>query len=456
VNGRVDPSPIRVLLAEDEAHLGMILQQYLSSRGFDVTLVRDGRAALEALRAESFDVALLDVVMPELDGLEVLRRVREELLPPEVIVITGNGTSETAMSALKLGAYDFLSKPYRMAEVEAIVRRAWEKRMLVYDNHAMSTRLLGAADDRRFVTQYAPLVAVMTMVTHVASSTAPVYVSGEAGTGKRFAANLLHDRGNRSRGPFIEMDCRRSQGHQQDAALFGVDGGAGTTEGRVIGTLEQARGGTVYLHHIGSLDTAVQAKLVRAFEDGNFLRAGGRQRVRLDARILVSSAHDPSRLMREESMMEQFVHAMTAVQIALPPLHDRVVDVSPLSEHFAALFGEGTPVRISSQAVSLLEQYRWPGNVRELRSIIERAHLLATNGCIEAADLALGEHAHPGDARMVGNDLSLEEMERRHISAVLERTHWHQGRAADALGISPKTLYRKIREFGFARPSPHR
>ncbi len=456
MSDRVDPSAIRVLLAEDEAHLGMILQQYLSTRGFDVTVVRDGLAALEALRAESFDVAVLDVVMPELDGLEVLRRVRSEPMPPEVLVITGNGTSETAMTALKLGAYDFLSKPYRMAEVEALVRRAWEKRMLMHDNHVLSARVHGAAVEPRFVTQYAPLVAVMRMVQHVASSSAPVFVSGEAGTGKRLVARLLHERGDRARGPLIEMDCRRVPRERQVAELFGADGESGSGATRSLGVVEMARGGTLYLQHVESLERTAQEQLLRAMEEGSFSRVGGRQRVRFTARIIVSSAHDGSRLVQHGSVQQEFARSVTAVEVALPPLRDRLVDVSPLSDHFAVLFAQGMPVRISPDAVARLEQYRWPGNVRELRSVIERALLLAVNGCVEPVDLALGEGPRAGGEPIDPDTLSLEALERRHIAAILERTHWHQGRAADVLGISPKTLYRKIREFGFLRPSPNR
>ena len=163
-------SPIRVLIAEDETHLGMILEQFMSARGFAVTMVRNGRAALELLNTEAFDVALLDIVMPELDGLEVLRHVREQPLPPEIIVITGNGTIETAIAALKLGAYDFLSKPYRMAEIEALVRRAWEKRMLARDNVFLQRRLQHGTSAPVFLTQYAPMVTVLSLITRVARS----------------------------------------------------------------------------------------------------------------------------------------------------------------------------------------------------------------------------------------------------------------------------------------------
>ena len=200
-------APIRVLIAEDETHLGMILEQFMTARGFAVTITRNGRTALEKLRAEAFDVALLDIVMPELDGLEVLRQIREEPMPPEIIIITGNGTIETAIAALKLGAYDFLSKPYRMAEIEALVKRAWEKRILTRDNVHLEARLKRVAGEPRFVTQYAPLLAVLTLVDRVAPSGSPVLVSGDSGTGRHRGDGYgVSHRGFGARGDVVGWD----------------------------------------------------------------------------------------------------------------------------------------------------------------------------------------------------------------------------------------------------------
>ncbi len=203
----------------------MILEQYLTAKGFEVTMVRNGREALHALRSESFDVALLDIVMPELDGLEVLRLVREDPLPPEIIVITGNGTIETAIAALKLGAYDFLSKPYRMAEIDALVRRAWEKRMLMRDNHVMQSRLRRSSAEVRVLTQYAPLLAVLSLVERVAPSTSSVLITGESGTGKDLVARLLHDRGEHPDGPFIDLNCAALAEVHRDRVVRGREGG---------------------------------------------------------------------------------------------------------------------------------------------------------------------------------------------------------------------------------------
>lgn len=447
-------TPIRVLIAEDETHLGTILEQFMTARGFSVRIVRDGRAALEQLRTENFDVALLDVVMPEIDGLEVLRLIREEPLPPEIIVITGNGTIETAIAALKLGAYDVLSKPYRMAEIEALVRRAWEKRMLARDNMHMASRLQRAMPSTPFVTHFAPLVAVLSMVEKIAPSPSPVLISGESGTGKDVMARLLHTGSARADGPFVDLNCAAIAESVMEMELFGVEKGAFPgAEQRRVGLFELASGGTLYVDNIGDLDLKVQGKLLRALESGTFYRVGGAQKVEVDVRVVASCTRDLSRMVQAGTFRDDLLHRINTIRIALPPLRERAVDVPLLAQHFLATFAQSRPLRLTDEAIGALERYRWPGNVRELRNVMERAALLATNGVVEATDLPLGADVGAGARPTPASVMSLGELEQRHIADVLERTHWHQGRAAEMLGISPKTLYRKIREYGFKRPS---
>lgn len=471
--GHESLSPIRVLLAEDEAHLGNILEQYLSARGYDVTMVRNGRTALERLRAESFDVALLDVVMPELDGLEVLRLIREDPLPPEILVITGNGTIETAMAALKLGAYDFLSKPYRMAEIDALIRRAWEKRMLIRDNATLRDRLQQAVPTPRFVTQYAPLMAVMSLIGRTAASASPVLVQGDMGTGKRLLARVVHEQSDRKYEPLVEMDCRRVTADNAVAMLCGMEGRTGdTNQPRHIGLLEQAANGTLSIQNIDDLPANAQSVLSEAFASGRYTRVGGTHTLPLTARLVTSTTRDLSRMVAQRAFREDVLHHISAIRVVLPPLRERLTDITRLALHFAQQYGGSTPPTLTNDALSALEQYRWPGNVSELRNVIERAVLLATDRTIHAHDLALSgtpagtrQGASSGassgtTATGAGNGAdaspamqTLEAVERQHVEAVLEFTHWHQGRAAELLGISPKTLYRKIREFGFKRPA---
>lgn len=445
---------IRVLLAEDEPNLGTILEQFLTARGFRVVIVRDGNAALERLRSESFDVALLDIMMPGVDGLEVLRLVREDPFPPEIIIITGNGTVETAISALKLGAYDFLTKPYRMAEIEALVRRAWEKRVLTRDNARMHTRLQRAAPTQAFVTQHAPMTAVLGMIERVAPSASPVLITGESGTGKDLVARMLHKQSDRRDGPFVDLNCAVLTEQMLETELFGVERGAFPgADQRTLGLLELATGGTLYLDAIGDLDLKLQAKLVRALETGSFYRVGGTQKVEVDVRVIAATSKDLTRMVANGSFRDDLLHTINTIRIALPPLRERTVDIAVLADHFLQQFGSGEPPRLSDDAVEVLSLYRWPGNVRELRNVIERAVLLSTDGVINARDLPLGTELGAASRATPAAPLTLFELERRHIQEVLDRTGWHQGRSAELLGISPKTLYRKIRDFGLHRPS---
>ena len=446
-------SRIKVLLAEDEVQLGQILSNFLAGRGYAVRAVTDGRAALDALRAEAYDVALLDIVMPELDGLEVLKRVRTDADPPEVIIITGNGTIETAISAMKLGAYDYLAKPYRMAEIDVLVRRAWEKRRLARENVLLQSRLARTTNAGDVETQYAPLQAVLEMIARVAPSDSPVLVVGESGTGKELVAQMVHRLSGRT-GPFVDVSCAALSEGLLESELFGHERGAFPgAEDRKLGLMELAAGGTLFLDEIAELSPKLQGKLLRALDQLSFYRVGGTQKVEVDVRVVAATNRDLAACVAEGTFRDDLFYRVNTIAVELPPLRDRAVDVPLLARRFLAQFGGASPPSLAPEAVDLLSRYPWPGNVRELRNVIERAVLLARGPQIHAADLPLQFPSAVGrDAPSAVPAISLAELERRHIEAVLHETSWHQGKAASALGISSKTLYRKIREYGFRRP----
>src|SRR5687768_7079029 len=453
-----DQPRIKVLIAEDEPHLGTILESFLSGRGYQVTTRRDGRAALEALRAESYDVALLDIVMPEMDGLEVLRHVREEPSPPEVIIITGNGTIETAITAIKLGAYDYLAKPYRMAEIDVLVRRAWGKRQLSKENALLHSRLSRVDAVPEVLTQYAPMQAVLALVERVAKSDSPVMITGESGTGKELVARALHRLSQRGTGPLVDINCAAIAENLLESELFGHEKGAFTGAlGRKTGLFEMAAGGTLFMDEIGELDPKLQGKLLRALEQGSFFRVGGTQKVEVDVRIIAATNKDLALEVNENRFRSDLYYRINTIGIELPPLRDRVVDIPLIARHFLKKYGGANPPVLTEEAMQALMDYRWPGNVRELRNVIERAVLLANGGVIHAHDLPLMNVGGGGVSTATttssnGASVSLAELERRHIESVLRQANWHQGRAAMVLGISSKTLYRKIRDYGFSRP----
>jgi DNA-binding NtrC family response regulator len=448
----VSETKIKVLVAEDEVHLGQILSNFLGGRGYAVQSVLDGRAALDALRAESFDVALLDIVMPEMDGLEVLKQVRADADPPEVIIITGNGTIETAISAMKLGAYDYMAKPYRMAEIDVLVRRAWEKRRLARENVLLQSQLERAGGAGEITTQYAPLQAVLDVVTRVAPSDSPVLITGESGVGKELVAHMLHRLSGRS-GPFVDVSCAALSEGMLESELFGHERSAfaGADE-RKLGLMELAAGGSLFLDEISELSPKLQGKLLRALEQRSFYRVGGTQKVEVDVRVLAATNSDLGSRVSEGLFRDDLYYRVNAIGIELPPLRDRIVDIPLLARQFLRQFGKTSPPSLAPDAVDLLTRYPWPGNVRELKNVMERAVLLAQGPLIRAAELPLQLPGAGGATPMTSPPVSLAELERRHIESVLHNTNWHQGKAASALGISSKTLYRKIREYNFRRP----
>jgi DNA-binding NtrC family response regulator len=390
--------------------------------------------------------------MPEIDGLEVLRQIREEPTPPEVIIITGNGTIETAITAIKLGAYDYLSKPYRMAEIDVLVRRAWEKRQLAKANVVLQNRLERVESVPEILTQYQPMRAVLALVEKVARSDSPVLITGESGTGKELVARAIHRLSGRAEGPLVDINCAAIAENLLESELFGHEKGAFTGAlGRKTGLFELAASGSLFMDEIGELDPRLQGKLLRALEQSSFFRVGGTQKVEVDVRIIAATNKDLAAMVSENEFRSDLYYRINTISIALPPLRERVVDIPLLADHFLRRYGGTTPPALTDDAVAALQAYAWPGNVRELRNVIERAVLLATDGVIRAQDLPLAPANGAASGAGVGSG-SLADLERRHIESVLRQANWHQGRAAQVLGISSKTLYRKIREYGFQRP----
>ena len=427
-------APIRVLIAEDEEHLGAILEHFLRSRGYAVTMCRDGRAALTELHAVPYDVALIDIVMPEMDGLEVLRHLQNEPAPPEVIIITGNGTIDTAITAIKLGAYDYISKPYRMAEIDVMVRRAWEKRELGKANVMLRARTRELPSE---MSSRNPLMReVLDRLPELAQSNAPVVITGERGVGKSYVARHLHVLSGRVRDALIEV--RQGRGALADAA--DLVGRQGVPSGGAMPTgafLAADRGTTVI--DIAALGEEARAVLHDAIVSGTFTRIGGSHSLPLTTRLIIC-VDDPA---------DGFGSSIAAEHLAIPPLRTRHEDLAPL---ITELLAEQTgPVHtIAPDALEVLASYSWPGNVRELGVVLARCALLAPKENIAAGDLRL--LLSTGTVGIEGRGAPLSDLEKLHIEAMLVRFHWHQGRAAEALGISTKTLYRKMREFGFRRP----
>jgi DNA-binding NtrC family response regulator len=290
-------------------------------------------------------------------------------------------------------------------------------------------------------------------VSRVAKSDSPVLISGESGTGKELIARALHRLSERGAGTLVDINCEAIADGLIETELFGYEKGAfAGAEARKVGLFELAGGGTLFMDEVGGLEPKVQGKLLRALEQGSFFRVGGTQKVEVNARIVTATNKDLAVAVSEGRFRSDLFYRINTISIVLPPLRERAVDIPLLANAFLAQFGGAHPPRLTDEAMRALQDYRWPGNVRELRNVMERAVLLANGGVIQARDLPLHDAQAPARGGPNGEVVSLAEVERRHIESVLSRTNWHQGRAATVLGISSKTLYRKIREYGFHRP----
>lgn len=448
---------IKLLIAEDEKNLGLVLQKELQRLGHQVTLVHDGEAALRAARESEFDVALLDIMMPVIGGIEVLRELRQQEQPPEVLMMTGHATVETALQAMKLGAYDYLTKPCHIRELEAIINKAYEKRQLKRENLILQSRLTYKQKAPDIVVRSQKMSEIMNLVRKVAVSNAIVLVTGESGTGKELVANTIHCFSNRNAGPFIDISCAAIQDTLLESELFGYEAGAFTgARKRKLGLLELAHGGTLFLDEIGEMSLTLQSKLLRVLETQSFFRVGGTKKVEVDVRFIAATNRELDQFVGEGKFRADLMFRINNFTIKLPPLRDRPEDIPSIAEHFLARVSGGNRLTISEDAMRVMMNYSWPGNVRELRNVIERAVILASGEVMQPEDLPIELRTHVPRSFAVAAEeddslVNLDEMKKRQILTVLEQTGWHQGKASELLGISPSTLYRQLKSYGLTR-----
>jgi DNA-binding NtrC family response regulator len=451
-------APIRVLVADDEKNLRELMLRELARRGHAVTGVGDGRAALERIKDDPPDVLILDMRMPELEGIEVLRMLAEQGEGPQVIVMTGFQEVANAVEAMKLGAYDYLTKPARIEELDLLIQKAAEKARLMRQNAVLRDRLdTGAEGDSRggIVTQSPKIAELLRVVDRVAPTESVVLILGESGTGKELVARALHDRSPRARQAFVPIHCGALPREVLESELFGHEKGAFT--GAVTlkpGLIELADGGTLFLDEIGEMELESQVRLLRVLETRTFFRVGGTRPRTVDMRVVVATNRDLGEAIRQGEFRQDLYYRINTISIELPPLRERPEDVRVLAEHFLEQNAAYGRKRLSAEALARLEAYAWPGNVRELQHAIQRAVILGTGDEIGTADLppelrAAGLAA-TGSQPAAG---SLEEMERQHIVATLRQVGGHRGKAAALLGIDPKTLYRKVMAYGITPES---
>jgi DNA-binding NtrC family response regulator len=437
--------PIRVLVADDESRLRELIVRELARKGHEVEGVGDGEAALGRLRERPYDVVVLDMKMPRREGIEVLRELAAFPEHPQVIVMTGFQEVATAVEAMKLGAYDYLTKPTRIEELDVVVRKAAEKGQLLRDNQALRAHGPGAEPFSGILTKSPRMHEVLRVVERVAPTDSSVLVLGESGTGKELVARAIHERSGRAERPFVPIQCGALPREVLESELFGHEKGAFT--GAIAakpGLIELADGGTLLLDEIGEMEPDSQVKLLRALETGTFFRVGSTRPRTVDVRLVAATNRDLAAAMRTGEFRQDLYYRINTITVSLPPLRERPEDVSLLAQHFVEANAAYGRKRLSPATLAALEAYAWPGNVRELLHVIERAVILAPSDEIEPSDLPPEVIGVPAPAHSTGAAASLEVMERQHIVATLRQVSGHRGKAAAVLSIDPKTLYRKI------------
>jgi len=466
----------RILIADDEDSLRWVLEKGFRGAGYEVTAVKDGAAAFAQIETGPFDLILLDVRMPGMDGLTLLKRTRELRPDAQIVIMTAHGTMETAIQAMQQGAYDYLAKPFDLDEALLLAERAMTAQRLTQEVSSLKTGLKEVWEFGALVGRHPTMQEVYKAIGRIAASDVSVLLRGESGTGKEVVARALHHYSRRAGRPFVGISAAAIPVTLLESELFGHEKGAFTdAKDRRLGKLELAHGGTVFFDEIGDMPAELQVKLLRALQERSFERVGGHELIRMDVRVLAATHRDLEGMMREGRFREDLFYRLNVVMLSLPSLRERRGDIPLLVEHMLAKYAESLGERvIAADALDRLVGYAWPGNVRELENVIQRAMVMASAGVILPEHLPIGPVS--AAAAVAGTDASLEEIiekkmhecvrglrghtsanlhglmvglvEKPLLRAVMRETKGNQVRAAQLLGINRNTLRKKLKEHG--------
>jgi two-component system response regulator HydG len=443
--------PATVLVVDDDPGLRESLERTLAREGYRVVVAPDGRAGLERLQAGQVDLVVTDLKMPGLSGLELLRAAKAMAPDVDVIMLTAFGTVEEAVKAMKEGAYDFLTKPFRREQLLKLMDKAIERRALIAQNRVLQQQLEDLRARGQAIGASPVFRRLMTLIEQVADSEATVLILGESGTGKELAAREVHQRSPRRQGPFVAVNCAALPETLLESELFGYEKGAFTgATGRKEGRFELADGGTLFLDEVADLSPVTQPKILRVLQSGEFERLGGTRTIRVDVRLVAATNQDLARMVREKRFREDLFYRLNVITVHVPPLRERPEDIPLLAHHFLRVYAAKNNRRLegfSAEAMNRLESYAWPGNVRELENVIERAVVLAKEGRITETDLPEdlgGVKPPPRDAILALLGVPLDEVERRLLDETLRVTGGNKTQTAKLLGIDVRTVARKL------------
>jgi DNA-binding NtrC family response regulator len=447
-----------VLLVDDDDTFRRVMVTELERRGYAMTALASGRDAIEQAAQIKPDVTLLDLRLSDMDGIEVLQRLRERNPSTSIVVLTGHGTIDTAIRAIKLGAYEYLEKPCPIAKLELAIQQAGEHVRLVLRQRVLEDGYAAPDVGRSLVGGSASFQKLIDSVGRIARSDGTTLVLGETGVGKDVVASLLHARSRRCDAPFVVVDCAALHEELLQSEIFGHERGAFTDANRLKhGLFEVANGGTLFLDEVGDISPDVQAKLLRVLETGRFRRLGGTEEITVDVRIVAATNRDLRQAISRGHFREDLYYRLATFVVEIPPLRERPEDIRLLVEHFTAQLNLRFTLskRIGDEAMAALLRHSWPGNVRELLHLLEQVIVLSDSDEIGPDDLPAAirglQPAPPGtDEREV---LSLREVQRRHVLAVLERAGGNRAQAAHLLGTSERTFYRLLEKYRQSSPA---
>ncbi|MFP3869501.1 MAG: sigma-54-dependent transcriptional regulator [Syntrophobacteria bacterium] len=442
---------IRILVVDDEASMRECLRDWLLEDGYEVGLAASGPEAIEMAQESNWHAVLLDLKMPGMDGLQTLAELNRVAPDTGVIMMTAYATVETAVQAMKNGAFDYLVKPFDPDEVGLQIKKVVSHQELVLENISLRRRLQEREEFDEIVGQSQPMQGLFDILSRVAPTDSTVLITGESGTGKELVAKAIHGNSPRCYCPFIAVSCGALPESLLESELFGYERGAFTgAEHTRKGRIEMADGGTLFLDEIGEVSPKTQVDLLRVLQERRIQRLGSDQEIPVDVRIIAATNQDLLQAIREQRFREDLYYRLNVISVHLPSLRERKEDIPLLAEHFIRKFSvemNREPVKISPEAMELLMDYQWPGNVRELENVIERALVIGQSLTIFPDDLPFTRR-QPQEVEMPE---SLRAMERLHIKRILEKTDWNISQSARVLEIDRQTLYNKVARHGLRR-----
>jgi DNA-binding NtrC family response regulator len=446
-----DRNRLRLFIVDDDEPLRQTLAGRFRRQGMSVVVAGNRAEALELAKSRDFDVALLDLHLPDGNGVELLGQLKASQPEIEALMLTGHGSLETAIQALKLGAYDYLTKPFHLPELEIHIQKAYEKVRLARRERQWVAKIEYESPRYRLVGSSPAMQRIVQLIEKVAPTDATVLICGPSGTGKELVARAVHYNSPRRERPVVTINCAALQENLLESELFGHEKGAFT--GAITaktGLIEVAEGGTLFIDEIAEMAPGLQAKLLRVLENGHFRRVGGTQEMHADVRVIAATNKNLEAEQKAGRFREDLYYRLNVVSITLPPLRERVHDIPELVQHFLVDRQIGPrPFQIAPEVLEVFARYDWPGNVRELANILERAQILAENYTITADDLpeAMLPSVPSEGAGPAADARTLREVERRHVQDVLRQEGYNKVHAARVLGVSRRALYRLIQKY---------